>query len=67
MQKLKHVKTDELKAGDVGYIIASIRDMGHILPGDTITVKENIAEERLPGFKKSETYGFLRIVSCRSR
>ena len=49
---LKHVKTDELKAGDVGYIIASIRDMGHILPGDTITVKENIAEERLPGFKK---------------
>jgi len=49
---LKHVKTDELKAGDVGYVVASIRDMGHILPGDTITVKENKAEERLPGFKK---------------
>ncbi len=49
---LKHVKTDELKAGDVGYVIASIRDMGHILPGDTISVKENLAEVRLPGFKK---------------
>ena len=26
--------------------------MGHIEPGDTITVKENKAEEQLPGYKK---------------
>ena len=36
---LDKVKTSELRSGDVGYIVASIRDMGHIEPGDTITVK----------------------------
>tara|TARA_B100001123_G_scaffold442379_1_gene585796 strand:+ start:1883 stop:3685 length:1803 start_codon:yes stop_codon:yes gene_type:complete len=46
------VKTDELRSGDVGYIVASIRDMTHIEPGDTITIKENRAKERLPGYKK---------------
>jgi len=46
------VKTDELRSGDVGYIVASIRDMSHIEPGDTITIKENVAKERLPGYKK---------------
>lgn len=49
---LKHVKTDELRAGDVGYVVASIRDMAHILPGDTITAKQNLAENPLPGFQK---------------
>ena len=49
---LEKVKTKELRAGDVGYVVASIRDMGHIEPGDTITVKENKAEEQLPGYKK---------------
>ena len=43
---LEKVKTKELRAGDVGYVVASIRDMGHIEPGDTITVKENKAEEQ---------------------
>ena len=36
---LKMVESDELKSGDVGYI-ASIRDMAHIQPGDTITSKQ---------------------------
>ena len=49
---LDKIKTNELRAGDVGYVVASIRDMGHIEPGDTITVKDNKAEERLPGYKK---------------
>jgi GTP-binding protein LepA len=49
---LKHVSTKELRAGDVGYVIANIRDVEHIEPGDTITTKQNPAEERLSGYKK---------------
>ena len=49
---LEKVKTKELKSGEVGYIVASIRDMSHIEPGDTLTTKENMATERLPGYKK---------------
>ena len=32
--------------------MASIRDMGHIESGDTITVKENRADQALSGYKK---------------
>ena len=49
---LDKVKTSELRSGDVGYVVASIRDMRHIKPGDTITTKETEAYEALPGYKK---------------
>ena len=49
---MEKVKSSELRSGDVVYIMASIRDMGHIEPGDTITVKENRADQELPGYKK---------------
>ena len=49
---LEKVKTKELKSGEVGYVVASIRDMSHIEPGDTITTKEYMATKRLPGYKK---------------
>ena len=49
---MEKVKSSELRSGDVGYIMASIRDMGHIESGDTITVKENRAEQALSGYKK---------------
>jgi GTP-binding protein LepA len=49
---LKHVPAKELRAGDVGYVVANIRDVEHIEPGDTLTTKQNPAEERLSGYKK---------------
>ena len=49
---LKQVPAKELRAGDVGYLLASIRDVSHILPGDTITTKLNPATEALAGFKE---------------
>ncbi len=49
---LDKIKTSELRSGDVGYIVASIRDMGHIEPGDTITSKDSMANEPLPGYKQ---------------
>ena len=49
---MEKVKSNELRSGEVGYIMASIRDMGHIESGDTITVKENRADQALSGYKK---------------
>ncbi len=55
---MKQVPAKELRAGDVGYIIANIRDVGHILAGDTITTKQQSASEPLPGFEKSKPMVF---------
>ncbi len=42
----------ELKAGDVGFIAASIKTIGDARVGDTITHQENPTGEALPGYKK---------------
>ena len=44
--------TQEIKAGEVGYIAASIKSLTDIHVGDTITLKNNPADEPLPGYKK---------------
>ena len=49
---LKQMPSKELKAGDVGYFLASIRDVSHILPGDTVTSKNTSELDPLPGFKE---------------
>ena len=43
---------NELYAGEVGYIAASIKNLSDIRVGDTITKKEEPADEPLPGYKK---------------
>ena len=47
-----YVPTNQLEAGDVGYIAASIKSLTDIRVGDTITLAENPAEQPLPGYKK---------------
>ncbi|QJA07997.1 elongation factor 4 [Romboutsia sp. CE17] len=44
---------DELAAGDVGYIAASIKDIRSCQVGDTITDANNPTENPLPGYKKA--------------
>ena len=43
---------DELKAGDVGYITASIKNVADTRVGDTVTDAENPTAEELLGYKK---------------
>ena len=45
-------KSDSLKAGEVGYIIANVRDIEHVLPGDTVTNVNKPCKNALPGFQK---------------
>jgi GTP-binding protein LepA len=42
----------ELTVGDVGYLTASIKNIGDSRVGDTITLANNPAKEPLPGYKK---------------
>ncbi len=46
-----YVPTDALRAGDVGYIAASIKDIADVHVGDTITLADAPASEPLPGYK----------------
>ncbi|EMS73878.1 translation elongation factor 4 [Ruminiclostridium cellobioparum] len=51
----------ELKAGDVGYIAASIKNVRDTRVGDTITLVGNPAKEPLPGYKKVNSMVFCGI------
>lgn len=48
----KYAPSNDLKAGEVGYIAASIKSLQDVQVGDTITLKEGPAQEPLPGYKK---------------
>ena len=48
----KYAPSNELRAGEVGYIAASIKSLQDVRVGDTITLKECPAQEPLPGYKK---------------
>ena len=48
----QYLPTKEIKAGEVGYIAASIKSLTDIHVGDTITLKNNPADKPLPGYKK---------------
>ncbi len=42
----------ELTVGDVGFLTASIKNVGDTRVGDTITLANNPAEEALPGYRR---------------
>ena len=54
--KEKEIKS--LTAGEVGYLYASIKSISDVHVGDTITLENNQAAEKLPGYKpmKSTVY-----------
>ncbi|MDI3481157.1 MAG: GTP-binding protein LepA [Tepidanaerobacteraceae bacterium] len=53
------VAIDSLKAGEVGYVVASIKNVTDTRVGDTITDAERPAEKPLPGYKKA-----VPVVFC---
>lgn len=52
---------DDLKAGEVGYIAASIKSIQDVAVGDTVINAENRAAEPLPGYKKVQSVVFCGI------
>ena len=52
---------DELNIGDVGYLSASIKNVGDTQVGDTITKVENPAVEALPGYRRMNPMVFCGL------
>jgi GTP-binding protein LepA len=54
-------KRDELKAGDVGYVIANMKSADEVKIGDTITDNTHPCPVQLPGFKEIQPMVFSGI------
>ncbi len=54
----KLCKGERLTAGEVGYVIAGIKDLGHARIGDTITHHRRPTSMALPGFKEAKPMVF---------
>lgn len=52
---------DDLYAGEVGYIAASIKSLQDAQVGDTVTLVSNPAEEPLPGYRAAQSMVFCGI------
>ena len=57
----KEVKRDELIAGEVGFISASIKNISDVKVGDTITLASRPAEVALPGYKPMKSMVFCGV------
>ena len=57
----KNTPLDELSAGEVGYICASIKNVADTKVGDTITLADNPTKEPLEGFKEAQPMVFSGI------
>lgn len=55
------VSADEISAGEVGFITASIKNVQDVHVGDTATTSENGAEEALPGYKEVKSMVYSGI------
>ena len=49
----EYFPVEELRAGDVGYITGSIKNVRDARVGDTVTTAKNPATKALPGYKKA--------------
>lgn len=61
----KRTKMEQLQAGEVGYVVAGIKEIQGAPVGDTLTLDKNPAETVLPGFQrvKPQVYAGLFPIS----
>ncbi|MDR3443391.1 MAG: translation elongation factor 4 [Legionella sp.] len=61
----KRTKLDALHAGEVGYVVAGIKEIQGAPVGDTLTLERNQADKALPGFQrvKPQVYAGLFPIS----
>ncbi len=60
------VEKKQLLAGEVGFIGASIKKIDDVLVGDTITLKNNPAQEPLPGYRPMKPMVFCGLYPIES-
>jgi GTP-binding protein LepA len=59
--RIRREKRSELRAGEVGYVIAGIKRVGDTRIGDTITLEENPVPAPLPGFREVKPVVFSSV------
>lgn len=64
--KPKMTQVDELTVGDVGFIVASIKNVRDTRVGDTVTDAKNPAKEPLPGYRKVNPVVFCGLYPVES-
>ncbi len=62
----KRTDTKSLETGEVGYVIAGIKEIDAAPVGDTITLADNKAAEPLPGFKEMQPRVFAGLYPISS-
>jgi GTP-binding protein LepA len=62
----KTVQKSELSAGEVGFVIAGVKELKSAKVGDTITLAANPAAEALPGFKEVQSQVFAGLYPVES-
>jgi len=62
----KSVQKPELSAGEVGFIIAGIKELTSAKVGDTVTLADKPATEPLPGFKEVKPQVFAGLYPVES-
>jgi GTP-binding protein LepA len=59
--EMSRIRTHELSAGNVGYLIAGARDVHDTKVGDTVTNADHPAEGPLPGYKEAKPMVFAGL------
>src|SRR5213594_486206 len=59
--QLGHKPTEQLEAGEVGYVVANVRGVREIRPGDTVVDAEHRDVELLPGYRDIQSMVFAGL------
>ena len=59
--QLRQVPAPELTAGEVGYVVSSVRSVKETRAGDTVFDAENHAKEPLPGYQAVKSFVFAGL------
>jgi len=62
----KEMAVKKLSSGEVGHIVAAIKDIATVKVGDTITSLENYTKESLPGYKPMKSMVFCGLYPIES-
>jgi GTP-binding protein LepA len=62
----KMLKQPSLSAGDVGYVVSTIKDPSEIKTGDTLTLAKSPAKEMLPGYQEVRPMVFCGLYPLES-
>jgi GTP-binding protein LepA len=59
--RLKRIRRPELGPGEVGYLVAAIKEVSHTPVGDTVLDADRRAEQLLPGYKEARPMVFAGL------